>query len=239
MEIDSVIAAAIPVTTRTWVDPPAATTPSAIPNMLTSPSCPPRITSLRELFVLCFSFPINGLCVLGSTARTARPRRVEIGAFISKDFVSAKRSSYLSVSKAIDCSSRCLVHARSPKPTLHKRCPCTDIKKHRCQIVKVADTQFANLRKVAAQRFNLAYALWLSVGAILPSLRHFASCLPKTSADPKRYIKSFVTASCADHLRQHERVTAENREIEQRAQAFHLGPEPPKIIHLISEEMPK
>ena len=35
-------AAAMPVTTRTWLDPPAATTPSAIPNMLTSPSCPPR-----------------------------------------------------------------------------------------------------------------------------------------------------------------------------------------------------
>ena len=39
--------------------------------------------------------------------------------------------------------------------------------------------------------------------------------------------------SWGDHLRQHERVTAENREVERRAQAFHLGPEPPKITHLI------
>jgi hypothetical protein len=49
----------------------------------------------------------------------------------------------------------------------------------------------------------------------------------------------FVTESWGDHLRQHERVTAENREVEQRAQAFHLGPESPKITHLIAEEMPK
>ena len=48
-----------------------------------------------------------------------------------------------------------------------------------------------------------------------------------------------MTESWADHLRQHERVTAENREVEQRVQAFHLGPEAPKITHLIAEEMPK
>ncbi len=63
--------------------------------------------------------------------------------------------------------------------------------------------------------------------------------LLRDSADPQRYIESFVTESWADHLRQHERVTAENRQVEQRAQAFHLGPEPPKITHLIAEEMPR
>ena len=63
--------------------------------------------------------------------------------------------------------------------------------------------------------------------------------LLRDTGDPQRYIESFVTESWADHLRQHERVTAENREVEQRVQAFHLGPEPPKITHLIAEEMPK
>ena len=63
--------------------------------------------------------------------------------------------------------------------------------------------------------------------------------LLRDTADPQRYVESFVTESWADHLRQHERVTTENREIEQRAQAFHLGPDPPKITHLIAEEMPK
>jgi MFS family permease len=63
--------------------------------------------------------------------------------------------------------------------------------------------------------------------------------LLRDTADPQRYLESFVTESWGDHLRQHERVTAENREVEQRAQAFHLGPESPRITHLIAEEMPK
>ena len=63
--------------------------------------------------------------------------------------------------------------------------------------------------------------------------------LLRDTADPERYIETFVTESWADHLRQHERVTAEDREVEQRAEAFHLGPEPPKITHLIAEQLPK
>jgi MFS family permease len=54
--------------------------------------------------------------------------------------------------------------------------------------------------------------------------------LSRDTADPE---------SWAEHLRQHERVTAEDREAEQRALAFHLGPEPPKITHLIAEHLPK
>jgi predicted MFS family arabinose efflux permease/quinol monooxygenase YgiN len=63
--------------------------------------------------------------------------------------------------------------------------------------------------------------------------------LLRDAADPQRYIESFVTESWAEHLRQHERVTAEDREVEQRAQAFHLGPQPPRITHLIAEQLPK
>jgi predicted MFS family arabinose efflux permease/quinol monooxygenase YgiN len=63
--------------------------------------------------------------------------------------------------------------------------------------------------------------------------------LSRDAADPQRYVETFVTESWADHLRQHERVTAEDRAVEERAQAFHLGPEPPKTTHLIGEELPK
>jgi MFS family permease len=63
--------------------------------------------------------------------------------------------------------------------------------------------------------------------------------LLRDTADPKRYIETFVTESWADHLRQHERVTAEDREAEQRAQAFNLDPQPPKITHLIAEQLPR
>ena len=61
--------------------------------------------------------------------------------------------------------------------------------------------------------------------------------LLRDTADPQRYIETFVTESWAEHLRQHERVTAEDREVEKRAQAFHLGPEPPRITHLIAEQV--
>jgi MFS family permease/quinol monooxygenase YgiN len=61
----------------------------------------------------------------------------------------------------------------------------------------------------------------------------------RDTADPERYVETFVTESWAEHLRQHERVTGEDREAEQRAQAFHLGPQPPKITHLIAEQLPK
>ena len=59
----------------------------------------------------------------------------------------------------------------------------------------------------------------------------------RDSADAERYLEIFVTESWAEHLRQHERVTARDREAEQRAQAFHLGPKPPKITHLIAEHL--
>jgi MFS family permease/quinol monooxygenase YgiN len=62
--------------------------------------------------------------------------------------------------------------------------------------------------------------------------------LLRDAADPQRYIESFVTESWTEHLRQHERVTAEDREVERRAQSFHLGPGPPKITHLIAEQLP-
>jgi quinol monooxygenase YgiN len=63
--------------------------------------------------------------------------------------------------------------------------------------------------------------------------------LSRDTADPQRYLETFVSESWADHLRQHERVTAEDRAVEELVQAFHLGPEPPKTTHLVGEEMPK
>jgi len=61
----------------------------------------------------------------------------------------------------------------------------------------------------------------------------------RDSADPKRYLEIFVTESWGEHLRQHERITAEDRKVEQRVQAFHVGAQPPKTTHLIAEELPK
>ena len=62
--------------------------------------------------------------------------------------------------------------------------------------------------------------------------------LLRDSADPERYVEVFVTESWGEHLRQHERITAEDREAERGAQAFHIGDKPPKITHLIAEQLP-
>src|SRR5437762_1907887 len=63
--------------------------------------------------------------------------------------------------------------------------------------------------------------------------------LLRDSADPERYLEIFVTESWGEHLRQHERVTTEDRKAEERAQAFHVGAQPPRITHFIAEELPK
>ena len=54
------------------------------------------------------------------------------------------------------------------------------------------------------------------------------------AATPGRYIETFVVESWAEHLRQHERVTIGDREIEERAFAFHQGADPPQVTHWIA-----
>jgi quinol monooxygenase YgiN len=55
----------------------------------------------------------------------------------------------------------------------------------------------------------------------------------RDTADPSRYVETFVVESWAEHLRQHERVTITDRAVEERARAFHIGDTPPIVSHLI------
>ncbi|MBD2465868.1 MFS transporter [Oscillatoria sp. FACHB-1407] len=52
-------------------------------------------------------------------------------------------------------------------------------------------------------------------------------------ADPSRYLETFVVESWSEHLRQHNRVTHADLEIEQQVRSFHLSKTPPKVSHLI------
>jgi Transmembrane secretion effector len=56
------------------------------------------------------------------------------------------------------------------------------------------------------------------------------------TATPGRYLETFVVESWAEHLRQHDRVTISDREIEKRAFAFHHGAAAPKATHWIANE---
>ena len=70
----------------------------------------------------------------------------------------------------------------------------------------------------------------------LVRLRHgaFRWGLFGDTADPGRYLETFVVESWAEHLRQHERMTVGAREVRNRATAFHIGDAPPIVSHFIS-----
>jgi MFS family permease len=55
------------------------------------------------------------------------------------------------------------------------------------------------------------------------------------AAVPGRHTEVFLVKSWLEHLRQHERVTMADSDIEERARAFHLGPDRPVVHHLIAE----
>jgi quinol monooxygenase YgiN len=57
--------------------------------------------------------------------------------------------------------------------------------------------------------------------------------------NPSRYVMMFTSESWTEHLRQHERMTKSDLAIEQHAISFHVGKSPPRISHLISEDMSK
>jgi len=57
--------------------------------------------------------------------------------------------------------------------------------------------------------------------------------------NPSRYVMMFTSESWTEHLRQHERITKADFAIEQHAISFHIGKDPPRISHLISEDTSK
>jgi predicted MFS family arabinose efflux permease len=52
--------------------------------------------------------------------------------------------------------------------------------------------------------------------------------------DPGRMVECFMVESWLEHLRQHERVTVADRGVLEKARAFHLGSELPKVTHLVA-----
>ena len=58
-------------------------------------------------------------------------------------------------------------------------------------------------------------------------------------SDPRRFVETFLVESWVEHLRQHERLTVADREVESRARAYHAGPRPPVVTHFIAHETPE
>jgi MFS family permease len=57
--------------------------------------------------------------------------------------------------------------------------------------------------------------------------------LYRDTSDQSRHVETFVVESWVEHLRQHERVTMSDRPVQERVNAFHIGPEKPTVRHLI------
>ena len=53
------------------------------------------------------------------------------------------------------------------------------------------------------------------------------------SANPNRFVETFLLESWVEHMRQHERITKSDRMAEELARAFHIGTGTPKTVHLI------
>src|SRR5437667_6080033 len=55
--------------------------------------------------------------------------------------------------------------------------------------------------------------------------------LSKTLDKDRHFREAFVVGSWGEHLRQHERGTATDKQIEAAAATFHVGRQPPKVEH--------
>ncbi len=54
------------------------------------------------------------------------------------------------------------------------------------------------------------------------------------TVDPEKFVEVFLVESWVEHLRQHERLTASDRVVQDRVVAFHKGEKPPIVSHLLS-----
>lgn len=55
-------------------------------------------------------------------------------------------------------------------------------------------------------------------------------------AQPGRYLETFLVESWAEHMRQHARVTIDDRTAQERVRSFHVADSPPVVTHLIAED---
>ncbi len=60
--------------------------------------------------------------------------------------------------------------------------------------------------------------------------------LYQDAADAERHVETFLVESWVEHLRQHHRSTVADREVTDTVRAFHIGPEPPRVCHLLAAD---
>ncbi len=57
----------------------------------------------------------------------------------------------------------------------------------------------------------------------------------KDVAETDRYIEYFIDESWVEHMRQHERVSVADREVQEQVNTFHTGEQPPMVSHYLAQ----
>ncbi|HEY0430225.1 MAG TPA: MFS transporter, partial [Pyrinomonadaceae bacterium] len=73
-------------------------------------------------------------------------------------------------------------------------------------------------------------------------LRRYGALRWGLFADPARpghYLETFLVESWAEHMRQHARVTNEDRRAQELSRSFHIGAAPPVVTHLVAQDISK
>lgn len=65
----------------------------------------------------------------------------------------------------------------------------------------------------------------------------YAWGLTEHTADPLCVMEWFMVESWAEHLRQHQRVSHADADLQQVALQFHIGPEKPQVHHFLSLDL--
>lgn len=58
--------------------------------------------------------------------------------------------------------------------------------------------------------------------------------LMQDAEDPARFVETWLEVSWIEHLRHHERVSGEDRDIQEQVQALHRGEGAPKAEHFLT-----
>lgn len=66
----------------------------------------------------------------------------------------------------------------------------------------------------------------------------YAWGVTEDAADAERIVEWFMVESWDEHLRQHQRVSVADADVQRAATAFHIGPDAPLVRHLITVDAP-
>ncbi|MBT2302532.1 MFS transporter [Variovorax paradoxus] len=66
----------------------------------------------------------------------------------------------------------------------------------------------------------------------------YAWGLTEHTADPERLMEWFLVESWAEHMRQHQRISKADADIQNEALRYHMGPQPPVVHHFLAIAAP-